>query len=145
MTMRIAAFALGAMLGACASSGVPAPATLVLGQEACRSCRMAISTTRTAAQIVAANDEPLFFDDIGCLRDYLREHRITSPGAAVYVADHRTGAWTPARAATYVLKTEQDTPMGSHLFAYADPAAVQGESMNAVEVFRGIDLPGGGR
>jgi len=138
-------------ISACASSGVPAPATLAMGQEACRSCRMAIGSARTAAQIVAANEEPLFFDDIGCLRDYLHQHRVASPGAAVYVADRRTGVWIPATTATYVLEAGQDTPMGSHLFAYADPAAAhdlsgsQSRRMKADELFRGIELPGGGR
>jgi copper chaperone NosL len=150
----IAALGMAAALVACASSGVPGPATLVVGQEVCRSCRMTISTTRTAAQIVAANEEPLFFDDIGCLRDYLRDHRIASPGAAAYVADHRTGAWIAARDATYVLVRGQDTPMGSHLLAFADGAsrdavavamAAHGRRMSAEELFHGTDPRGGGR
>ncbi len=143
------AVVLTVVLGACASSGVPAPATLVAGQEACRSCRMAISSTRTAAQIVMPNEEPLFFDDIGCLRDYLRDRHLASASTAVYVVDHRTGIWIPAHNATYVLVAGQDTPMGSHLFAYADKASrdvdlgtAPGQSVNARELFRGIELPG---
>ena len=39
----ITLIAVAISMSACASSGVPAPATLAMGQEACRSCRMAIS------------------------------------------------------------------------------------------------------
>jgi copper chaperone NosL len=83
---------------------------------------MLVSDPRTAAQLVARGEEPLFFDDVGCLAAYLREHP-PRPGAVAYVADHRTGAWVPANEASFVLQPRASTPMGSHVLAYRDPAS----------------------
>jgi len=101
---------------------------------------MLVSDPRTAAQLVAPGEEPLFFDDLGCLGRYLREHP-PRRGAMVYVADHRTGSWVPARQAVYVLQPAASTPMGSHLLGYgsatsrdADPVTRGGRSVPAGEV-----------
>ncbi|RPJ54104.1 MAG: hypothetical protein EHM24_32145, partial [Acidobacteria bacterium] len=91
-----------ALCVACAS-GPPRPATLDTANDACSHCRMAVSDRHFAAQIVAAGEEPLFFDDLGCLRSYVREHREMSPRAAIYVADHRTTDWVEGRMAVYTL------------------------------------------
>ncbi len=137
-------------LSACGGPAIVPPATLTPGEESCRSCRMAISTTRTAAQIVAPHEEALFFDDIGCLRDYLREHRTMPDRAAAYVADHRTGNWVPARSAVYARVEDRDTPMGSHLLAFADSssrdrdeAARRGQPLDPDELFDGLHVPDG--
>jgi copper chaperone NosL len=82
---------------------------------------MSVVSHATAAQIARRGDEPLFFDEFGCLRDYLGSH--ATPGdAVVYVADHRTGEWVNARAAVFT-KTSTSTPMGSGLLAHADAAS----------------------
>jgi copper chaperone NosL len=83
---------------------------------------MLVSDPRTAAQLVAPGEEPLFFDDLGCLGRYVREHP-PRRGAVVYVADHLTGKWVPAREALYVLQPAASTPMGSHLLAYGTPSS----------------------
>jgi len=102
---------------------------------------MLVSDPLTAAQLVAPGEEPLFFDDVGCLARYLREHP-PRRGAVAYVADHRSGAWVPAREASYVLQPGASTPMGSHVLAYrdpgsrgSDPAATGGRSLEFREVF----------
>jgi copper chaperone NosL len=92
---------------------------------------MAISDPRTAAQLVAPLQDPVFFDDIGCLRDYLRQSGAPHPGDVAYVADHRTGDWVPAAAATYTRAPALDTPMGSHLIAHADSASRAGDPASA--------------
>ena len=61
------------------------------------------------------------FDDMGCLRDFLRGARLPS-GARVYVTDHRTGAWVDANHALFTTTTVS-TPMGSGLLAHADAAS----------------------
>src|SRR5262245_57996973 len=77
---------------ACAG-GPPPPATLDPGNDSCSYCRMGGSNQRFAGQIVARGEEPLFFDDLGCLRDYIQGGRSVRQGAVAYVADHRTGTW----------------------------------------------------
>jgi copper chaperone NosL len=111
-------------LGACTGTD-PAPAELDTATELCASCRMPVSDPRLAAQIVAPGEEPRFFDDIGCLRDYLAGNRPLPRRAALYVADHRTKAWTPVARARYTICPAVATPMGSHLLAHADAASRQ--------------------
>lgn len=108
------------LLTACAT-GRPAPVDIRLGEDACAHCRMTVVSQKTAAQIVAPGAEPLMFDELGCLRNYLGEK---PPGkdAVVFVADHRTGAWIDARQAVFT-RTGEQTPMGSGLVAHADPSS----------------------
>lgn len=108
-----------AAIAAC-GSGPPGPVAVDLGRDACGHCRMTIVSTATAAQIVAPGEEPVLFDDLGCLRDF----SAAAPPAAearVFVADHLTGDWVDARQATFT-RTSVDTPMGSGLLAHADAA-----------------------
>jgi copper chaperone NosL len=82
---------LALFLAACAS-GPPRPATLDTKNEQCATCRMAVSDARFAAQLVAPGEEPRFFDDLGCLRDWLTGGGAAklAAGTIAYVADHRT-------------------------------------------------------
>jgi copper chaperone NosL len=100
----------------------PEPAPLDTEVETCRFCRMPVSDPRLAAQLAAPGEEPVFFDDIGCLRDFLRE-RPVEPGSVAYVADHRSPAWIRADAAVYSRCPSLETPMGSHLIAHASAAS----------------------
>lgn len=141
--LKRAALALAAAAGlalafGCAG-GPPAPVALAAGDgDLCANCRMTVSNPRTAAQIVAPGEEPLFFDDLGCLRAYLgtvprpasgtvpdsmgHTESGTSSGTVptVYVADHRTGEWVVAETAIFARVEDVDTPMGSHLLAWRD-------------------------
>jgi copper chaperone NosL len=139
-----------ALVAAAAASscagGVPGPAALDTKTETCRSCRMPVSDARLAAQLVAPGEEPRFFDEIGCLRDFLR----ISPagrGAVAYVADYRTRGWVRAASAVYSRGTIE-TPMGSRLLAHADaasrerdPAARGAMPLTPREVFGGALPP----
>ena len=122
------------------SRGTPQPVPDARS-ESCAYCRMIVSDPRLGAQLVAPGEEPLFFDDIGCLRDWRKSHP-TASGASAFVADHRTGKWVPAERAVYVRTTKLWTPMGSQLIAYADaasrdgdPAASGGTAVSAAEAF----------
>jgi copper chaperone NosL len=130
------------LLGACAPSGPPPPAPLDTANEACRHCRMMVSDARFAAQLVAPGEEPLFFDDVGCLRDFLHENPEKAAGFTAYVADHRTRAWIREDRAVYTRVAGLATPMNSHLIAHADaasraadPDAAGGTPLTAREVF----------
>jgi copper chaperone NosL len=102
---------------------------------------MMVSDPRFAAQIVAPGEDPLFFDDIGCLANQLRNVQ-QAAGAVAYVADHRTRDWVPVSGAVYTRLNALPTPMGSHLVAHADgasrdqdPDARGGEAVAASEIF----------
>ncbi len=121
---RLLGVALGfALIGPSCSDGIPAPATLDTGHDACRQCRMAVSDARLAGQIVAPGEEPLFFDDLGCLFTFLDRTDSHSDQVMPYVADHRTREWVRAVDAVFTRAPAITTPMGSHLVAHATPAS----------------------
>jgi len=137
-------------MGACGAAGPPPPAKLDTGNEQCRFCRMVVSDPRRASQIVAPSEEPLFFDDIGCLRDYLEGSPSLPAGATAYVADHRTKEWIRAGDALYTRNPSVETPMGSGLLAYSDaasrdrdPEAVEGTPLSPADVFGPSGAPDG--
>jgi copper chaperone NosL len=131
--------------------GPPQPARLDTRNDACAHCRMAVSNPRFAAQLAAPREEPRFFDDLGCLRDFLQAAHPQPPrGALAYVADHRTGAWVRAAAAVYARVPGLETPMGSHLVAHQDAASrdadrdsAGGIPIAAAEIFGPAGAPDG--
>ena len=140
--MKAAALLFLALPAGCAS-GALEPAALDTRNEACTACRMAVSESRFAAQVVAPGEVPRFFDDLGCLAGYLTAGRMPEHGA-VFVADHRTRAWARAQDALYTRVPDLATPMGSQLIAHADaasrdqdPAARGGTPVAAAEVLGG--------
>lgn len=145
----LAALLLASLSASCAD-GPPPPAKLDAKSDTCRFCRMPVSDPSLAAQLVAPGEEPMFFDDIGCLSDYLREKGARA-GAFAWVADHRTRAWVPARSAVFS-RAAIDTPMGSHWIAHADaasrdadPAARGASPVEHRRIFGEADAPAGKR
>lgn len=137
----LAGLALLALVAGCAPAVIE-PAGLDTKNDACRSCRMTVSDRRFAAQIVAPGEEPLFFDDIGCLRDYVKTASASVPSDAVaFVADHRTAEWIAAATAVFTENRALATPMASGLVAHRDeasrdqdPAATGGRAVPAESV-----------
>jgi copper chaperone NosL len=104
------------------SGSAPEPAALDTRNEACASCRMAVSSAVFASQLVAPGELPRFFDDLGCLADFLKAGRAPRDATA-FVADHRTKAWVRADRAVFTRVPGLETPMGSHVIAHADAAS----------------------
>ena len=111
---------------------------------------MAVSSAVFASQLVAPGELPRFFDDLGCLADYLKAGKAPA-GAVAFVADHRTKAWVRADRAVYTRVPGLETPMGSHVIAHADTAsrdqdadARAGTPVSAGELFGPVGLPVGG-
>ena len=77
---------------------------------------------------MAPGEEPRFFDDIGCLRDFVLRSAILPAGAVAFVADHRTGAWARASAAVYSRCPALETPMASHLVAHGSAESLAADS-----------------
>lgn len=147
--MKAFAALVGLALAAC-SRGPAKPAPLDTRNETCAHCRMMVSDARFAAQLVAPREEPRFFDDLGCLRDWLRNHPERPRGAVAFVADHRTKEWVRAAAAAYTRIPGLETPMDSHLVAHrdstgrdADPTAAGGAPVAREELFGPAGPPDG--
>lgn len=149
--MRRSLLLLVALLPAlCCQRGPVPPAPLDAANETCGWCRMAVSDPRFAAQLAAPGEEARFFDDVGCLRDFLHDGGDLPPGTIAYVADHRTRAWVAAAHAVYTRVPSLQTPMGSHLVAHTDaasrdtdPAAGGGTPLRPSDVFGAVGPPGG--
>ena len=131
-----------------ACGGAPGPAVLDTKTEMCASCRMPVSDASLATQLVAPGEEPKFFDDLGCVRDFLGRAP-ASAGTVAFVADHRTKKWVRASAAVYT-RAGLATPMGSHWIAHADaasrdadPASAGGTSVPGREIFGAAGPPDG--
>jgi copper chaperone NosL len=97
---------------------------IVLDEDACSHCRMAISQREYAAELVTPQGLVELFDDVGCLAAWLREHG-RPEGAALFVVDFASGEWLAAEEATYVVSPALPTPMRSGLAAFGDPAAAE--------------------
>ena len=147
---RFRAAGLALVLLAGCGDDPPPPAELMSGVN-CNHCRMAVSDPRVAAQLVAPGEEPRFFDDIGCLATYLKDHP-AGAGARAYVADHASGSWIVANDAIYSRGDGIDTPMASHLIAHTndeararDAGARGAARLTARDVFGPSGPPGGAR
>jgi copper chaperone NosL len=124
-----------------ACGGAAGPAPVDTKNDTCNFCRMSVSDPHLAAQIVAPGEEPRFFDDIGCLAGYLREHSLPAR-ATIYVADHRTAEWVDANRAIFARSARRSTPMGSGLIAHATTAsrADDGSAAGSTVVSRELAL-----
>jgi copper chaperone NosL len=128
---RIATGLVISTIAAACADGPEKPASLSGPNEACRYCRMAVSNQRFAGQIVAPGEEPVFFDDIGCLSNYVQGRPALPRGAVVYVADHRTREWVSAAEAIFTMVPGLETPMASHLIAHASGASLDADPVAA--------------
>lgn len=129
--MRTFAILISALALAACTSGPLTPANLDTKNDACASCRMPVSDARLAAQVVAPHQEPLFFDDLGCLHEWLQAHATPSKGATAFVADHATKEWVSLSRAVLSRVKTLETPMGSHLVAHASEASRRGDLATA--------------
>ncbi len=141
MRTALPAFALAVLLSLVScSNSADGPAPLDTKNDACAWCRMSVSDLRFAAQLTSPGHEPKFFDDAGCLRDWLKAPREAAPWTA-WVTDHRTKEWVKAQDALFTKSPTVQTPMNSGLVAWAsagsrnaDPAAAGGTPVPAAEV-----------
>ena len=147
MRGRAALLAVLLVLAGC-TGGPVGPAQPDTKHDACGWCRMAVTDLRFAAQLVAPNEEPRFFDDVGCLATFLKAGGAPAKGQVAYVADHRTKQWVRASAALYTKVPGLLTPMNSFLVAHADAAsrtadesAKGGTPLTAAEVFGPNGVP----
>ena len=92
----------------------------IFPEDMCSQCRMAFSDPQFAAEIITDQQEVFKFDDIGCMVKF-RTKRPGVKAVAIFLKDYDTKEWIPFERATLV-ETTLDTPMGSGIVAFADPA-----------------------
>ena len=118
---RLLAWMMAATCGGCMSR-MPSAERLPVDHVECARCRMLISTEVGSAQIVSADADTRFYDDVGCFAaDWAKHAR--GDRAFVRVA---TGAWVDAAEAVYVRPGAARTAMGSGLIAHRSAADAAG-------------------
>lgn len=128
------------LLAAC---GQPEIAPVAINPEdMCSMCRMAISEKQFAAELITRDGEALKFDDIGCMRDYLKDKADRSRIAAYFVTEYESKKWLNAESAHFVKSVEIATPMGGHLVAFQNAEKARdamtrykGEHLSFADVF----------
>lgn len=123
-----------AVLAGC-SNGKPRPVDIVLDEDSCDVCRMAVSQQRFAAEVVKTDGRALYFDDIGCLIEMSRSPGLPE-GAGVFVVDFNTNAWLDATEASYLHAKTLPSPMAYGLCAFGSAA----EAGTAAEEWPGTVL-----
>lgn len=93
------------MLGLTLACAVSGPLDPIWGKQTCGHCKMLVSDKSFAAQLLTHEDERLFFDDIGCMVEYLEERGSRARGLWVY----EDNGWLDARSARY--RTGAPSPM----------------------------------
>ena len=108
------------LLTACQSK--PRGPTPIERDDACASCRMAISERRYAAEVIDQDGSIYKFDDIACMLRFAHARGIEPPKASFYVTDYATGKdWVDARHVHFLkLKASVSSPMASGLVAVVD-------------------------
>jgi copper chaperone NosL len=96
----------------------PRPEAVPVDKVNCARCGMLVSSEPQSAERVAAGEETLFYDDIGCLAtDATPSAKLGS--RFVHVDG---GGWTAAEKAFYARPGDVSTPMGYGVVAFTDSA-----------------------
>jgi copper chaperone NosL len=102
---------------------------------------MAISERRFAAEFIDSEGGAHKFDDLVCMKSYLRDRNSRVQMTACFVTDYETRRWVPGPEAFYVSSPEFKTPMGGGIVAFADRARAERAASlykSAVVGYRGV-------
>ena len=99
-------------------------------EDVCLHCKMAVSEKQYAAQFITKDGEAHKFDEIGCMREYLKTKQERGQVAAHFVADYKSGKWLKAEEAHFVKSAELATPMSGNIVAFQTPAEAQAAATN---------------
>jgi len=108
-------------LSACGSGARP----LVVGEDACRYCRMTIDDTRFGAMVRTARGKLETFDSIECLASYVAGLPAAEPPGGIWVANfERPTEWITVADAQFVHDGTLHSPMGRSFAAFAPTVPV---------------------
>jgi copper chaperone NosL len=109
------------MLSACRNSFEP----IDYGHDACAYCKMTIIDKRFTAEILTSKGKAYKFDDISCLRKYIKEENLPESGLTIFVADYNNpdNKFLDAMRATFLHNEAFKSPMNGCMAAFANEAA----------------------
>jgi len=99
-----------------------APVAIDYNKDACTSCKMSISESRFATELITKKGRVYKFDDISCMLDYISSNNVDVK--KYYIGDFRKeGEWLDAASAFYVRHEEIHSPMGGNTAAFENKNA----------------------
>jgi len=108
---------LDALLAVACTAQARSPEPVPVDRVECARCRMLISNDKGGGQIISADDDRRFYDDIGCLAADWASRR---HNAHAYVRTN-SGHWRDVAAVSYAQPTGVETPMASGIAAFDTP------------------------
>lgn len=119
------------------------PVAVPVDRVGCARCGMLVSDLRAAAEAVYADEDPRFYDDVGCLA---ADREAAGGRSELYVETGR--GWVRAGEALYARPEAARTPMGYGFVAFADRREAEsrdseGRARSWDEVVRHIRTQGG--
>jgi copper chaperone NosL len=99
--------------------------TIHFGEDACAECKMIISDETFAAELQTRTEEPLLFDDLGCL---LKRAASTSPDPSGVFARTAGGNWLDGQHAWIAHSRAISSPMGYGLAAFPTRESAEAEA-----------------
>ena len=91
------------------------------GHEACSYCKMTIMDKRYAAEVLTKKGKTYKFDDISCLKKYIKEEKLTESELTVFVADYNNpgSQFLDARQVVYLHNEIFKSPMNGNFAAFS--------------------------
>lgn len=109
------------VVSACQRGDGPRP--LVVGEDSCDFCKMAISDTRYGGEVRTSTGRIVTFDAVECLAGYIAAAGDSARLDGVWVADFNGGGMIPAAEARYVRGGTLHSPMGRQITSFAPSAS----------------------
>lgn len=98
---------------ACGHEPDQSPRKINWNRDVCVNCLMGVTDQKYAVQAINKYEDVLWFDDLGCLIQYMGTDdwkKFGGPEAKIWIGDCETGEWLDARKAWY--RYGDHTPMG---------------------------------
>ena len=116
-----------AVLWQLAACTPPGPRPLVVGEDSCDYCRMALTDTRFGGEITLRTGRHRAFDSIECLAAFVGSGSDSALVTGVYVSEYETQSLVEATTAVFLAGGAVRSPMGRELRAFgraANPVAL---------------------
>lgn len=106
---------------ACTRTVDQSPREINFDRDICVNCLMGLADQKFSAQSINQRNEVIWYDDLGCLVEYMNSPDWAKYGgdeAVSYIGDAENGGWIRVEEAWYLYGI--DTPMGYGYAAYKD-------------------------
>src|SRR4051812_44182655 len=93
-----------------------------LGKDGCAHCKMTIIDARYSAEIVTKKGKVFKFDDVACMKQYIKENNLPEAELLLFVADYSNPqSIIDCRKAIYLQSEKFSSPMNGNFAVFASP------------------------